>query len=57
MSRSGMLIYYFVKKMSWRKYVVPTLIEIGIVAAILLAAAVIEWWMIKEIGGTNFEGF
>jgi hypothetical protein len=57
MSRSGMLIYYFVKRRSWREYVVPTLIELGIAAAILLAAAAIEWWMIQEFGGTSFKGF
>lgn len=57
MSRSGMLIYYFVKKRPWREYVVPTLIELGIAAAILLSAAAIEWGMIQQFGGTNFEGF
>lgn len=57
MSRSGMLVYYFVKKRPWREYVVPTLIELGIAAAILLAAAAIEWEMIQQLGGTNFEGF
>ncbi|UVS68268.1 stage II sporulation protein M [Nitrososphaera viennensis] len=55
MSRSGMLIYYFVKKRPWREYLVPTLIELGIAAAILLAAAGIEWWMIQELGGQNLE--
>lgn len=59
MSRSGMLVYYFVKKRPWREYVVPTLIELGIAAAILLAAAAIEWWMIQDLGGQNLklEGF
>ncbi|HVX03293.1 MAG TPA: stage II sporulation protein M [Nitrososphaera sp.] len=57
MSRSGMLIYYFAKRRPWREYVVPTLIELCIAAAILLAAAAIEWWMIQQLGGTNFEGF
>ena len=57
MSRSGMLVYYFAKKKPWREYIIPTLIELGIAAAILLAAAAIEWWMIQEFGGTKFEGF
>lgn len=47
MSRSSMLIYQLVKKKPWREYVVPTLIELGIVAAVLFAAALVEWWMIQ----------
>lgn len=57
MSRSGMLIYHFVKKRPWREFVIPTLIEIGIAAGILFAAAAIEWAMIQQVGGTKFEGF
>jgi hypothetical protein len=53
MSRSGMLIYYLFKRMSWRKYTVPTLIELGIATAILFVAAVIEWQMIEELGGLD----
>ncbi|HEX7032750.1 MAG TPA: stage II sporulation protein M [Nitrososphaera sp.] len=53
MSRSGMLIYYFVKRRPWREYAVPTLIEIGIAAVVLLAAAVIEWQMIEQLGGLD----
>jgi hypothetical protein len=53
MSRSGMLIYHLVKKKPWREYAVPTLIELGIVAVVLLAAAVIEWQMIQQLGGLD----
>jgi len=53
MSRSGMLIYYFVKKRPWREYAVPTLIELGIAVVVLFAAAVIEWQMIEQLGGLD----
>lgn len=53
MSRSGMLVYYFVKKRPWRDYAMPTLIELGIAAAVLLAAALIEWWFIEQLGGLD----
>jgi len=53
MSRSGMLVYYLVKKRPWRDYAVPTLIELGIAAAVLSAAAVIEWQMIEQFGGLD----
>jgi uncharacterized membrane protein SpoIIM required for sporulation len=53
MSRSGMLIYYFVKKRPWRDYAVPTLIELGIAGAVLFAAALIEWWFIESLGGLD----
>lgn len=50
-SRSGMLIYQLVKKKPWREYVIPTLIELGIVSIVLFAAAIIEWQMIQQLGG------
>ena len=50
MSRSGMLIYQFVKKKSWREYAIPTLVEIGTVIVVLLAGAIIEWQMIEQFG-------
>jgi hypothetical protein len=53
MSRSGMLIYQLVKKKPWREYVVPTLIELGIAAVVLFAAAVVEWQMIEQLGGLD----
>jgi uncharacterized membrane protein SpoIIM required for sporulation len=55
MSRSGMLVYQFVKKRPWREYAMPTLIELGIVAVVLFAGAVVEWWMIEELGGLNLD--
>ncbi len=55
MSRSGMLVYQFVKKKPWREYAMPTLIELGIAAAVLFAGAVVEWWMIEEFGGLNLD--
>ncbi len=54
-SRSGMLVYQFAKKKPWREYAMPTLIELGIAAAVLLAGAVVEWWMIEEFGGLNLD--
>jgi uncharacterized membrane protein SpoIIM required for sporulation len=53
MSRSGMLVYQLVKRKPWREYVLPTLIELGIAAAVLFAAAVIEWQMIQQLGGLD----
>lgn len=53
MSRSGMLVYHLVKRRPWREYAVPTLIELGIAAAVLFAAAVIEWQMIEQFGGLD----
>jgi hypothetical protein len=53
MSRSGMLVYYFVKKRPWRDYAAPTLIELGIAAVVLFAAAMIEWWFIEQLGGLD----
>jgi hypothetical protein len=60
MSRSGMLIHRIVKDKPWRKgngmpffrsSLVPTFIELGIVAVILFAGAVVEWEMIQQLGG------
>jgi uncharacterized membrane protein SpoIIM required for sporulation len=45
MSRSGMLIYQIVKKKQW----------IGIVIAILLIGASIEWQMITQFDGQNVD--
>ncbi len=53
-SRSGILCYQLIKdtnkKNSWRKYVIPTVIEIGIVVTILFIGAIIEWQMIRTLG-------
>ncbi|HEY7571384.1 MAG TPA: hypothetical protein VH796_08445 [Nitrososphaeraceae archaeon] len=35
---------------SWRKYVTPTIIEIGIVIVILFIAAIVEWQMTHNLG-------
>jgi uncharacterized membrane protein SpoIIM required for sporulation len=53
MSRSVMLIYYLLKRIPWRKYTVPTLIELGIATVVLFVAAVIEWQMIEQLGGLD----
>jgi hypothetical protein len=53
MSRSVMLIYYLLKKMPWHKYIIPTLIELGIATLVLFVAAVIEWQMIEQLGGLD----
>jgi hypothetical protein len=53
MSRSGMLIYYLLKRRPWRKYAIPTLIELSIVTGVLFVAAVIEWQMIEQLGGLD----
>jgi stage II sporulation SpoM-like protein len=60
MSRSGMLVHRIVKDKPWRKgngrqffrnSLVPTFIEMGIVAVVLFAGAVVEWAMIQQLGG------
>ena len=52
-SRSGILSYQLIKdankRNSWRKYVIPTIIEIGIVLIILFIAAIVEWQMIHTL--------
>lgn len=55
MSRSALLVYQFAKKKNWREYAMPTLIELGIAAAVLFVGAVVEWWMIEEFGGLNLD--
>ena len=51
-SRSGIISYQLIKdtnkRKSWRKYVIPTVIEVGVVLAILLVAAIIEWQMVHQ---------
>jgi hypothetical protein len=62
MSRSGILIVRIVKDKPWRSdqrrpfyqdTLKPTFIEIGIAAAVLLAAAIIEWELIELLGGLD----
>jgi uncharacterized membrane protein SpoIIM required for sporulation len=52
-SRSGMLVYHLVRKKPWREYGIPTIIEIGIIVMVLIAAAVIEWQIIMQFGGPD----
>jgi uncharacterized membrane protein SpoIIM required for sporulation len=51
-SRSGILSYQLVrdrnKRESWQEYVIPAVIEVGIVVVILLIAAIIEWQMLHS---------
>jgi uncharacterized membrane protein SpoIIM required for sporulation len=53
-SRSSILSYQLIKdtnkRNSWRKYVIPTIIEIGIVLIILFIGAIVEWQMIRTLG-------
>ena len=53
-SRSGILSYQLIKdankRQSWQKYVIPTIIEIGIVLIILLIGAIVELKMIRTVG-------
>jgi hypothetical protein len=62
MSRSGILIVRVVKDKPWRaeqrrpffqNTLKPTFIELGIAAAVLFAAAIIEWQLIEMFGGLD----
>ena len=53
MSRSGMLVYYLIRerktlKQSWKKIIIPTIIEIGIVIVILFIESVVEWQVLAQ---------
>jgi len=50
MSRSFILIWTIVKKGSIRQEIRPTIIEIGIAIALLLAGGFIEYAMINQLG-------
>jgi hypothetical protein len=52
MSRSFLLINTILRRGNLREVLRPTAIEIGIVIALLLAAAFIEYAMIQEFGST-----
>jgi hypothetical protein len=52
-SRSGILAYDIVKRKQWKAYVIPSVIEIGMVIMILLIAAIIEWNTITGIVGPH----
>jgi hypothetical protein len=38
------------KRNSWRKYVIPTVVEIGVVITILFIGAIVEAQLIRTIG-------
>ena len=53
MSRSGMLVYYLIRKrktlkQSWKEFIIPTIIEIGIVIVILFIGSVVEWQALAQ---------
>ena len=48
MSRSWMLVYHLVAKTPWKRYVIPTAIEIGIVVVLLFVAAISEAQIIQK---------
>jgi uncharacterized membrane protein SpoIIM required for sporulation len=54
-SRSFILIHAISKKISLKQFVKPTVIEIGIVIALLLAGGYIEFYMIELIQEEGFE--
>ena len=46
MSRSAMLAYFLIKRKwrsTWKGYIIPTIIEIGIVILILFIGSIVEW--------------
>lgn len=52
MSRSFLLIHTILKKNPIKNQMRPTVIEIGVVVALLLAGGFIEYYMIEQFGGT-----
>ena len=57
MSRSGMLVYYLIRKrktlkQSWKKFTIPTVIEIGIVIVILFLGSIVEWQALAQRTGS-----
>ena len=48
MSQSGILINEILRKRSLKPWLVPTMIQLGIVVGVLLAAAFIEFYMIEQ---------
>ena len=48
MSQSGILINQILRKRSLKPWLVPTMIQLGIVVAVLLTAAFIEFYMIEQ---------
>lgn len=55
-SRSIIIVYEnLIKKISWKGSLKSILFEIIIVVIILFVAAIIEWFLIKELGGLAIE--
>jgi len=48
MSQSAILINEILRKRSLKQWIMPTMIELGIVVVVLLAAAFIEFYMIEQ---------
>lgn len=51
MSRSAMLTYYLIKRRwrsSWMEFMIPTIVEIGIVILILFIGSIVEWQVILQ---------
>ena len=53
MSRSAIITYYLVRKprswkQSWKKYLIPTIIEIVIVVLVLYVGSVVEWQKLSQ---------
>ena len=53
MSRSAIIAYYLVRKprswtQSWKKYLIPTIIEIVIVVLVLYVGSVVEWQKLSQ---------
>lgn len=48
MSQSAILVNAIVRKRSLKPMLIPTMIQLGIVAALLFAGAFVEFYMIKE---------
>lgn len=49
MSQSAILINEILHKRSLKRWIMPTMIELGIVVVVLLAAAFIEFYMIEQL--------
>jgi hypothetical protein len=53
MSRSAIIAYYLVRKPrswknSWKKYLIPTIIEVAIVVLVLYIGSVVEWQKLSQ---------
>lgn len=57
MSRSGMLVYYLVKRRTWKEYLLVTGIEIAIAVSALMIGALIEGEVLRQatINASNID--